>query len=236
MKKLSLLNIFVLSIILIFSFQIQAQTCFMKDFSSINGMLFKASGNQYLDSVMTQEYNFLVAKFGVLPDLFYYNDANGSNAYATSEVLNPYFRDGRIAIGFNLIRKECAESISNTCISIAIIMAHEFGHIVDFKYKVQMNNNLMGKKSELFADYLAGCYMHLRSIQYGYTDVQDAAKTFYNMGDYQFNSPLHHGTPQQRLNTLMAGYNYSRSQVMAGYSYTLADAVKSSVNYLSQIP
>lgn len=236
MNKKIFFNILGLGLIFVFSSHIQAQTCFMNSFSSFNGMLFKASGSQHLDYVMTQEYNFLVAKFGVLPDLFYYNDGNGSNAYATSEVLNPYFRDGRIAIGFNLIKKECAESTSKTCISVAIIMAHEFAHIVDFKYKVQMSNNLRGKKSELFADYLAGCYMHLRSIQYGYTDVRDAAKTFYKLGDYQFNSELHHGTPDQRVNALMAGYEYSRSQVMAGYSYNLVDAVKSSVNYLSRIP
>ncbi|HAY3549827.1 neutral zinc metallopeptidase [Elizabethkingia meningoseptica] len=207
-----------------------SQTCFISNFSSL-GNLTKYSGNVYIDQVMSKEWQFLVQKFGVMPDIYYYHEQNGSNAYATTTVYNQNFKDGTVAVGFGLIRDECAQSQSGSCISVAIIMAHEFAHIVDFKYNIQLE----GKYAELFADYLAGCYMHLRSLQYGYTNISEAARTFYRIGDYQFNSPGHHGTPEQRYNTLMAGYNYSQLQTMNNYAYTLADAVNNAVLYVRGI-
>lgn len=207
-----------------------SQTCFINNFTSL-GDLTKFSGDTYLDNVMTNEWKFLVQKFGVMPDLYYYHDSNGSNAYATTKVYNPNYQDGTVAVGFGLIKDECRHSQSGTCVSVAIIMAHEFGHIVDFKYNVELN----GKYAELFADYLAGCYMHLRSLQYGYTDIADAARTFYRIGDYEFNSASHHGTPEQRYSCLMAGYNYSQLQVLNNYPYTIFDAVNSATNYVSNL-
>jgi hypothetical protein len=49
-------------------------------------------------------------------------------------------------------------------------MAHEFAHIVDFKF----GTGLSGKHKELFADYLAGCYMYFRSVEFKTTFVQEA--------------------------------------------------------------
>lgn len=221
MKKLALIYLILISNIS------YSQTCFLNNFSSL-GNLTKYSGNPYTDQVMTNEWQFLVQKFGVMPDLYYYTEDNGSNAYATTKVYNQNFKDGTVAVGFGLIKDECAQSQTGTCISVAIIMAHEFGHIVDFKHNVQLE----GKYAELFADYLAGCYLHLRSFQYGYTNIVEAAKTFYRIGDYQFNSPGHHGTPEQRYNTLMAGYNYSQLQAMNNYPYTIFDAITSATTYV----
>jgi predicted metalloprotease len=100
-------------------------------------------------------------------------------------------------------------------------MAHEFAHIVDFKF----GTGLSGKHKELFADYLAGCYMYFRSVEFKTTFVQEVALSFFQKGDYSFNSPQHHGTPNQRYNCLMNGYQLAYNMSMRGQHLSLQGAV-----------
>ena len=202
--------------------------CFVSSFGGL-GQLYKTSGNQQLDYWHYGEYNNLVQKFGVYPDIYYYTDSQGANAYFTKQITNSQFPDGTIAIGFNLINKEFANSPTNSGVSIAIIMAHEFAHCVDAKYNVYSTHTY---KSELFADYLAGCYLHLKSLTVGEYYINEVANSFYSIGDYAFNEPGHHGTPEQRRSCLMAGYYFSKSKVGTGYQ--LSEAISNAKYYVSQ--
>lgn len=188
----------------------------------------KFSGNASFDQAINREYAFLTQKFGVMPDMYFFYDGNNPNAYASSQISNPNLPDGTVSIGFSLINSECSLSYSNTCSALGIIMGHEFAHIVANKYRL----NLQGKYNELFADFMAGCYMHLRGLQFTQTAIDEAARSFYGKGDTNFFSPIHHGTPQERYNALMAGYNFSFNCVASGYSYNLNDAVTAGTNYL----
>lgn len=203
------------------------QGCYFTNATPINNPT-KFSNNQLFDLQVNNEYEFLKSKFTVSPDLFYFTDGISPNAYASSLITNPYLTDGSVYIGFNLINTECGQSWTGSCSSVAIIMAHEFAHIVDYKYKL----NLYGKNKELFADYLAGCYMHLRSFQFAYTNVSEVAWSFYSKGDQGFFNPFPHGTPIERYNALLAGYNYSIQTLNSGVNYNLNDAVLSAFNYL----
>ncbi|MNU22764.1 hypothetical protein D3C71_110640 [compost metagenome] len=202
--------------------------CFVSGFGGL-GQLYKSSGNTQLDQWHYGEYNNLVQKFGVMPDIYFYTDNNGANAYFTTQVSNNQYPDGTVAIGFNLINKEFTNSPTNSGVSIAIIMAHEFGHCVDAKYNVYSSPSF---RSELFADYLAGCYLHLKSMAVGEQYVGEVASSFYAIGDYSFNDPGHHGTPEQRRSCLMAGYNFSKSKV--GIGYGLPEAINNARNYVAQ--
>ncbi len=202
--------------------------CFVSNFGGL-GQLSKTSGNQQIDTWHYGEYNQLVQRFGVKPDIFFYADNNGPNAYFTPQISNSQFPDGQVAVGFNLIRKEFANSPTNSGVSIAIIMAHEFGHCVDAKYNVYSSRSF---RNELFADYLAGCYLHLKSLSVGEQYVGEVANTFFLIGDYSFNDPGHHGTPIQRRSCLMAGYNFSKSRI--GIGYQLPEAILNAKNYVSQ--
>ncbi len=204
--------------------------CFASNFGQL-GQLYKTSGNQQLDFWHYGEYNNLIQRFGVKPDIFFYDDGNSPNAYFTPQISNNQYPDGQVAIGLSWIKKEFANSPTNSGVSIAIIMAHEFGHCVDVKYSVY---NTQSYKSELFADYLAGCYLHLKSMTIGEQYVREVANSFYSIGDYAFNDPRHHGTPSQRVACLMAGYNFSKSRVGIGIGYSLLDAVSNAKNYVGQ--
>ncbi|MDG1275783.1 MAG: hypothetical protein P8O16_00785 [Algoriphagus sp.] len=126
--------------------------------------------------------------------MFYLNDSNNPNTYATSRISNQNFPDGTVLIGFSLIQQECLHSPSGTCSSFPIVMAHEFAHIADFKY----GTGLTGKHKELFGDYLAGCFMYFREVEFKSTFVQEAAISFFQKGNHSFNGPVHYGIPQQR--------------------------------------
>jgi hypothetical protein len=202
--------------------------CFASNFGGL-GQLFKTSSNQQLDYWHYGEYNNLVQRFGVAPDIYFYDDGTNPNAYFTPQISNNQYPDGQVAIGLNWIKKEFANSPTNSGVSIAIIMAHEFGHCVDAKYNVYSSRN---HRNELFADYLAGCYLHLKSMTIGEQYVSEVANSFYSIGDYQFNDPSHHGTPQQRVSCLMAGYNFSKSKVGVGYGIT--EAITNAKNYVTQ--
>jgi hypothetical protein len=209
--------------------------CFIGNMGSL-GPLTKTSNNPNLDAVMNGEYNNLVTRFGVKPDAYYYTESNGSpNAYFHPMVSNQQLPDGTIAMGFNLLRNEFASSTSGTGITIAIIMAHEFAHCVDFKYNVYDKNNRT-KHSELFADYMAGCYLHLKSLTIGEQYLQEVATAFYNRGDYSFNDPYSHGTPDQRRSCIIAGYNFSKTRVQSGINYSVNDAISNAKVFVAQIP
>jgi predicted metalloprotease len=108
-------------------------------------------------------------------------------------------------------------------------MAHEFGHCIDAKYNVYSSRSF---RNELFADYLAGCYLHLKSLSVGEQYVREVANTFYSIGDYAFNESCHHGTPDQRKSCLMAGYNFSKSKINIGYQ--IQEAILNAKNYVAQ--
>jgi hypothetical protein len=209
------------------------QGCFLNaSAESELGELSKNSGNPNLDKILNQEYLFLTQKFLVSPDIFYFVDGNSPNAFAHPGTTNNLAPDGHIAIGFNLIVSECRNSYSGTCSAIAIIMAHEFAHIVDMKYGSGLTSS---KHKELFADYLAGVYMFYRSQQFKTVFVQEAAMSFFNKGDYEFNSQQHHGTPQQRYAALMEGFNKVRLLSMQGRFLNLEQAISSARNFVVQL-
>lgn len=204
------------------------QGCSFRGGLSALGNTTTYSGNAYFDRAINEEYAYLIQKFAVRPNLAYLYDGNSPNAYATTQVTDSRFQDGTVVIGFNLIKSECAISSSGTCTAVAIILAHEFGHIVDFKY----GTGLRGKYKELFADYLAGCYMYFRSVEFKYTFANEAAYSFFNKGDTNFTSPQHHGTPQQRYNCLLAGYNLAQNYHYAGRYLSLQTVMQEAKRYV----
>lgn len=226
MKKL-----FALLYILSLSTISYSQTCYFSSMDVFGGQPTNYSGNQNLDYLLTNEYNKLVSCFGVKPNSFYIFEDSSPNAFASSSISSNAFPDGTVVLGLKMINQECSSSPSGTCISMAVVLAHEFAHILDFK-----NNfvKIQGKKKELFADYMAGVYLHTRQITFAFTDIREAANSIFTKGDMNFNSPLHHGTPQERMNTLLAGYEFSRQKVAMGiYNFSVQEAMSAAKLYLN---
>jgi hypothetical protein len=90
--------------------------------------------------------------------------------------------------------------------AVAYVVAHEFGHNVQ-----QEAGQLTGRRSalptELNADCLAGTWGHWAYGQGELDpgDTQEALNAALAVGDFDFLSPQHHGTPQQRHDALQTG-------------------------------
>jgi hypothetical protein len=220
-----------LLLLLIFlSFNMQAQRCYFSSLPDMGGQPTVYSGNTALDQNLSNEYFKLVNCFGVMPMSYYIYEHGQPNAFASPNMSDARYPDGTMVLGLKLIQEECSPSRSGTCVSVAVVMAHEFAHILDFKYKYVKRG---GKIPELFADYMAGVYLHTRELTFSYTDIAEAAQSIFGKGDYDFNNPLHHGTPQERMNALLAGYNFSKRMLETGQtSLSVKVAMQSAKKYL----
>lgn len=89
--------------------------------------------------------------------------------------------------------------------ALAYIAAHEYGH--HFQFRVTNGQVPGGPATELQADAIAGYWIGMRlreQVEEGISD-REAQKIMsldegaaYDIGDYLFGNPEHHGTPEQR--------------------------------------
>ncbi|QMW65300.1 hypothetical protein H4N58_13945 [Mumia sp. ZJ1417] len=84
-----------------------------------------------------------------------------------------------------------------------VIMAHEFAHHVQYELGVfdtgPSDPAAATRRTELMADAMASYYgTHKQGLAMNKKRVTDALLSFYTVGDCQFASPGHHGTPLQR--------------------------------------
>ena len=105
------------------------------------------------------------------------------------------------------------------------ILAHEWGHQIQFQnfgnweYPVPAFNNTpeSTRMTELEADFLTAYYLtHKRGGTYNWKRVEDVLASFFNIGDCGFESPGHHGTPNQRLEAARQGYLFAANQKKKG--------------------
>lgn len=152
--------------------------------------------------------------FSVNPKIFFFNDANSPNAFATPDVMDPHFPDGTVMMGAQLINSE-AQHTGPVNFTVSVIMAHEFTHILQFK----LGENLPTKQAELEADYMAGWYMANTTGMWLGVASSQALQSFFSKGDYAFNSPTHHGTPEERVAAVVAGAKDARSSLKQAFSH-----------------
>ncbi|MBW4565780.1 MAG: neutral zinc metallopeptidase [Mojavia pulchra JT2-VF2] len=87
--------------------------------------------------------------------------------------------------------------------ALAYIVAHEYAHAMQTAYRFQPRVTPI---SELQADCLAGVYLGLiPNIVLDDRDILEISSLAYHLGDYQWGSRHHHGTPAQRVNAVRLG-------------------------------
>lgn len=185
-----------------------------------------------LYNVMSLEIQNIQNCFLVAPVFYFYDDKNGNNAMATDEVVQAYGPDGTVIFGKRLFYREFIKTYGGT--TIPIIMAHEYAHIVDYKFGALQNAG--SKRSELFADFLAGLYMQGRMYRGYFTDVNACLESFRSMGDTEFGNADTHGSPLERYNALKKGYNTGRSYAAMGMGVYLTQAIEIGKAYVNTIP
>jgi predicted metalloprotease len=94
--------------------------------------------------------------------------------------------------------------------SVAYALAHEYAHSIQHALGIyDANPNVAVKQFELQADCLAGVWAH-GAYEHGELqgdDIQQAVTATQKFGDYDFSDPGHHGTPAERSQAFMLGYN-----------------------------
>jgi len=181
-----------------------------------SGMVFFPSGNPLVDNFNQQEALNLVQTFRVSPRVFYLVDQS-PNALATPEIANAFGPDGTVLLGRNLVTEQLTRDPSGA--TVVAVMAHEFAHLTQFKHG-SVNVNEPVRRMELHADFMAGWYLRLRG-QYAWTNLMPALRIFFDLGDYQFNAPQHHGTPAERLSAAQAGFNSGAPDAAQAYALGL---------------
>lgn len=189
-------------------------------FSEADGMpagISRQSGIPWLDHVLSQELYVMMHVFGLMPAFFFYDDAGGSNALATSmQFGGPQFPVGTVLIGRRLTSELLGKYHGRSPISsgdhaIGAVVAHEWAHIAQFASGVALGS---GKAPELHADFLSGWYQAGRVLSgLGTININffEAASELYSRGDFDFNSPQHHGIPEERVAAYSAGMAVARS-------------------------
>ncbi|WP_100076260.1 metalloprotease [Chryseobacterium camelliae] len=108
----------------------------------------------------------------------------------------------------------------------AMILAHEYGHQLQYIFGLPSVNESTARPNELEADGFAGYYLR-RPEGYNKTQFSEIAAAYefaQSIGDYATTSPGHHGTPPQRrsavrLGFLLGQYNLSASDFDYNFFY-----------------
>jgi hypothetical protein len=184
------------------------KACSLRGGLTANGIeLLTTSGNSDLDRSISLELSHVAETFNVLPGFGFYDDSDSPNAFALDEDLIVNTK-GTVIFGKQLLSDELAQQ-SWGGLAVAGFIAHEFGHI--FQYQSKFYSLLTQAQStdrllELHADFLAGYYLGLKRLRSGEMDIKAFLDSLYLMGDTDFNSPEHHGTPIEREQVMLAGY------------------------------
>lgn len=165
--------------------------------------VYRSSGDAYVDQMIGFELNLVSTTFRLVPDFYFIDDSSGPNAFATTE--------GALLLGLELMRREIQEEMGPMGnYSVFTILAHEAGHLATFQRG--LHRSLSGPQMEIAADFLAGWYMAKRSGTFP-TDALQGIRSLYRKGDYEFNNPNHHGTPDQRAGAFVSGTSYPQLSI-----------------------
>ena len=179
-----------------------------------------------LDEQVLSQIVTLRERYGLRPGAAFIDDSPAVNAYAVPDTLVTAGdwggEDGTVLIGTNLLFKLFRDAMADTFqraksfpemrllndngLDRLIIIAHEFGHILQFKRGLLPGS---AWQMEPHADFLAGWAIDKSNVNALFDDrdksFENAVQLMFSMGDTAFNSPKHHGEPQFRAAMVRAG-------------------------------
>lgn len=160
-----------------------------------------SSGISEIDAFCARESDQLNNLFGVAPALRYFSGSDSGNAFATKEAIDPAHPTGTILIGTKLAEELLTAYKTISTLPLAAVMAHEWGHIVQYSRSYQSEWDV---QYELSADAGAGWYL-LKTRGYdALVPHTEALGSYYEtLGTRRFNNFRYHGTPTQRKNELL---------------------------------
>lgn len=177
-----------------------------------SGTIGNTLNNLFWDQKMSEEVALQRNFYGGIPAnvyILYEPSVQYKNAYANT--------NGNILFGYYMFYYTVATYGE---LPVAGVLAHEWGH------RVQQHLNLSGyyrpEHRELEADAFSGFYMALRK-QWSWAQIQGYFANVYATGNYLFNAPDFHGTPDQRLAAANLGVNIGLNALSNGIQYSYYD-------------
>ena len=165
--------------------------------------LVSSSGNTWFDVAFQSEAAYQRDWFEETASVSLFDDCAGPNAYSSPEdwiIFGVRFAD-RMA------------SLHDRELTLWQIMAHEFGHQVEFYFGYE-NRVGYGQRFELVADAISGLYITHNHIERLGDNIPAFAGGIWNSGD--FNDPSHHGTPSQRVRSFIKGMEAALYELESG--------------------
>ena len=102
-------------------------------------------------------------------------------------------------------------------LAVAGILAHEWGHRV--QYTFGFHKDLANPELELEADAMSGYYMALNK-GFEWAHIHGYFASTMSTGDYDVESPRHHGTPNQRVAAAYLGVQLAIESVNTDHAFT----------------
>jgi hypothetical protein len=191
-----------------------------------NEPIIAGSGDREFDFALAQALSRIADVLQVLPGFSYYDDFDQPNALATPR-RRMARADGTVLFGQRFLKRMLAWP-EQPDVVVTAVCAHEFGHILQFKRGIAAI--LKAKRLELHADYLGGFYAGIRKLQKPDYPAAVFATSTYSVGDYNINSPAHHGTPDERAAAIVRGFEVAHRE-----RRSLAEAIQVGINYVSRL-
>lgn len=93
-----------------------------------------------------------------------------------------------------------------------MILAHEYGHQLQYAFGLPSRQENTARAGELEADGMAGYYLRRGYGKNSFAAIATAYEAAYAIGDYNYNSGGHHGTPPQRKSAVRLGFLFADAQ------------------------
>jgi hypothetical protein len=189
-----------------------------------SGKVITSFNDAYHDQKFSEEVSIQRAFFNGIPAKVFgllEPSVDQKNAYATS--------DGKILFGYYML-KETTKKYGE--LPIAGILAHEWGHRTQFV----MNWQDYGQPAhrELEADAFSGFYMALAK-QWAWSKINSYFQSVFDNGDSNFNSPIHHGTSQERLAAAKLGVDMGLAVLRSGKQMTYSELHNSFISKIKTV-
>jgi hypothetical protein len=174
---------------------------------------YESSGNTRFDRALGMMLANLAGRFQVRPGFGFYDDSGSPNALALKESKFPDSH-GTVLFGLKMIEAGLRGKAHGDMFVMGIC-AHEFGHIVQFfssYYTRLVGGHSTQKLVELHADFLSGYYIGLRNVDYSIRELVDLGRSWEALGDSDYTNINHHGTAEERLRAIEAGFKFARER------------------------
>ncbi|MBI1254612.1 MAG: hypothetical protein GC196_09755 [Hyphomonas sp.] len=162
----------------------------------------------------------LAGFFGEQPAFGIVSDADDhDNAWAMPQT-PPGAEFGTVGFGSTMLAK--LRDFDPSGMAIMAIVAHEFGHIAQYRRSAiaELNQGQPNvRRSELHADYLTGCYLGWMKRNEPRISVRLAGKFMEGIGDNDVNSQHHHGTHDERIASVEAGFALAKTEDLVFEDY-----------------